>query len=305
VSAADPPNAPPEPDAPAGAPVGDAPLAESPLAAAVALAPCFCLTCRYELSGLAAGACPECGRQFDPADPTSTSPVATRRPSVRRMLVMLATAAIVAALWHYTIIPNPVRGMDFKLWRWLGQTYGVETWFRPSTARSYHWAGRIYRAEGLEPRTGAKRWELDVDRADRWTLRVTGPGARWRELIGAFNEMKDDVFGVRFENVTHDASTAAFEVTGSKADILSALCVHFGVEVETMVITRDQTYAWFYSPERKRMEARPITPEQALALPRSWAHQGMPLVPPDAPAPEQTPAAPAPGTPERATQSTN
>lgn len=301
MSAADPPNAPPAPDAPAR----DAAGAESPLAAALGPARCFCLTCRYELSGLDAGACPECGRAFDPADPRSTSPVATRRPSVRRILLLLATAAVVATLWFFTIIPNPVRGMDFKLWVWLGQTYGVETWFRPSTARSYHWAGRVYRAEGLEPRTGAMRWELAVDRADRWTLRVSGPGARWRELIGAFNEMKHDVFGVRFENVMHDASTEAFEVTGSKADILSALCAHFGVEVETMVITRDQQYAWFYSPERRRMEARPITLEQAMALPRSWAHQGMPLVPPDAPATEHTSAPAASDTPAHAADPTN
>lgn len=31
----------------------------------------FCLACDYDLSGLAPGRCPECGRAFDPADPDS------------------------------------------------------------------------------------------------------------------------------------------------------------------------------------------------------------------------------------------
>jgi hypothetical protein len=33
----------------------------------------FCLFCRYNLAGLAAHECPECGRAFDPADPSTTA----------------------------------------------------------------------------------------------------------------------------------------------------------------------------------------------------------------------------------------
>ena len=33
----------------------------------------FCLDCRYDLTGLPESRCPECGRRFDPADPTSYS----------------------------------------------------------------------------------------------------------------------------------------------------------------------------------------------------------------------------------------
>jgi hypothetical protein len=51
----------------------------------------YCFQCRYELSGLPAGVCPECGRRFDPADPGSYR----LRPSLltaaqRRRLILWA-----------------------------------------------------------------------------------------------------------------------------------------------------------------------------------------------------------------------
>jgi hypothetical protein len=37
----------------------------------------FCLSCRYALTGIVSNRCPECGRAFDPNDPSTTSPRAS------------------------------------------------------------------------------------------------------------------------------------------------------------------------------------------------------------------------------------
>ncbi len=50
-----------------------------------------CLSCRYELSGLPAGNCPECGRSFDPKDRTTVGPEIESR--VGPWKVVLAIAA--------------------------------------------------------------------------------------------------------------------------------------------------------------------------------------------------------------------
>ena len=39
----------------------------------------YCKRCRYEVRGVESGACPECGRAFDPDDPRTFDPVLPRR----------------------------------------------------------------------------------------------------------------------------------------------------------------------------------------------------------------------------------
>lgn len=55
----------------------------------------YCLGCDYDLSGLAAGPCPECGRRFDPADVSSIGdePGAGRRGRWAKRLEIGVVAA--------------------------------------------------------------------------------------------------------------------------------------------------------------------------------------------------------------------
>src|SRR5262245_53487014 len=60
----------------------------------------YCRGCGYDLAGIAAApsaCCPECARQFDPADP-STFDRLPRRSRRRRLLVRLVIAAVILAL---------------------------------------------------------------------------------------------------------------------------------------------------------------------------------------------------------------
>ena len=52
-----------------------------------------CLDCEYDLRGLPAGSCPECGRAFDPLDPSSFRPGNSRSPRLPMHLALLIVIA--------------------------------------------------------------------------------------------------------------------------------------------------------------------------------------------------------------------
>jgi hypothetical protein len=60
----------------------------------------FCKACRYELRGLSAHRCPECGRGFNPVDPGTFA--ATRSVSWREIGLGLASVGAAVAI---TLLP--------------------------------------------------------------------------------------------------------------------------------------------------------------------------------------------------------
>ncbi len=72
-----------------------------------------CRGCGYLLRGLIEPICPECGRAFDPSDPTSYVP----DPSVRnrrRWIIRISTAAVVAVVGFF-IFPRGINKGDLTL----------------------------------------------------------------------------------------------------------------------------------------------------------------------------------------------
>ncbi|GEM_PF-1541248 len=70
----------------------------------------FCQNCRYNLRGLSAGHCPECGREFDPSDSKTFSRSGRRFEGMiaadARPRATIAIAALV--LWSITALRDPV-----------------------------------------------------------------------------------------------------------------------------------------------------------------------------------------------------
>ena len=72
-----------------------------------------CLDCRYPLKGLLEHRCPECGREFNPDDPsTFDSGLVRRRPSLFAVL-LIATCSFVAVWWYMLITKWAWADMDW------------------------------------------------------------------------------------------------------------------------------------------------------------------------------------------------
>lgn len=60
----------------------------------------YCRSCQYNLAGLDAGCCPECGRQFDPADLTSVDQRRRGSQAIKGIgLALLIGIAVILANW--------------------------------------------------------------------------------------------------------------------------------------------------------------------------------------------------------------
>jgi hypothetical protein len=76
-----------------------------------------CLTCRYDLSGVPAGPCPECGQKFDPRDRATYGPILSRRLP-RRWLFWVCPIAAAAPLWVHAWLHLMLIVARLELGRW-------------------------------------------------------------------------------------------------------------------------------------------------------------------------------------------
>ena len=68
--------------------------------------PVHCRDCQYDLSGLEAGPCPECGRRFDPADPASFAAESGFEHRWRQVKIGATLAVLLAALVVWCGVTN-------------------------------------------------------------------------------------------------------------------------------------------------------------------------------------------------------
>ena len=128
-----------------------------------------CLQCGYTLYGLSGGICPECGRNFDPADPKTVDTVRRTRYRLRRLRRRLAVVAIAVLVALFA--PQGI------------------------------WRGELeFTCIDCRERTLVSRFQL---LAPRW-LRLSYPGFHWRSLTnpssGAENPCSNHHYSVFFRN---------------------------------------------------------------------------------------------------------
>lgn len=279
------------------------PSAEPPVSDAPKAAPAFCRGCRYDLAGIdwTPATCPECGRAFDPADPSTTLPTPSPPMSgaVHRFGVPLAVALLILTAAIHTVIPRPADLQDWRLWLWFGQRYGVQAgWTAGWPSKTSWWGGRRTAIRAYDG-AGKPVWEVTWSWPDRWTIQTHRPQVRWSDLSAAFNDIKPDMFGVLIEPAASDAALEPFIVQGSKVEVFSSIVQMYGLETRPFLLRLDQPYVWVYDRDRRRMVA--ISRETAASLGYEidlWVRgeRPEPLVPPEGGRLETT-ATPAPPNP--------
>jgi hypothetical protein len=262
----------------------------------------YCAACSYELSGLAISRCPECGRGFDPADHTTTAGeparARLRRRERRAVLALLIVLGLVMAV-RYTLVPVPNLRFGWRQWIWLSERYGVESyWTGNGFIEVWRWADRAYLVREHAHLSETPLWELRVDDRDQWMFELNSPATEWKSVLSGFNLMKDDMFGVQFEDQSPPAPVQPFEISGSKVDVLSAFVKNFGLRVNTMMIRSDKPYVWVYDRASERLRAMEVPESEQEWFRASSDLAGRELVPPDRELlpytrPEQEPSSPA------------
>jgi hypothetical protein len=61
----------------------------------------YCRSCSYDLSGLPSGACPECGKAFDPADPASYEALPRSRRRLRQSAFAIGAATVIGLVAYF------------------------------------------------------------------------------------------------------------------------------------------------------------------------------------------------------------
>lgn len=103
----------------------------------------YCRSCQYDLAGLGAGRCPECGRLFDPADPTSFD---RRRRGPQAIigigLALLIGATVILGFWA-ALMPDYGHShhAGFVTVSGIGLVAGVTA--AVLAARNRSWLGRV------------------------------------------------------------------------------------------------------------------------------------------------------------------
>jgi rRNA maturation protein Nop10 len=73
-----------------------------------------CLSCKYDLSSLTEHRCPECGRAFDPDDPStfsSDSARAQRRKAIKTSAALIGVVFVVLLVIDWNLVELPFKGL--------------------------------------------------------------------------------------------------------------------------------------------------------------------------------------------------
>lgn len=78
-----------------------------------------CLSCHYDLTNLTEHRCPECGRQFDPDDPSSFLAAKKYKIKTWNLIIVVALLALMARTAILRILYHLERGNEPGVLRWV------------------------------------------------------------------------------------------------------------------------------------------------------------------------------------------
>lgn len=209
-----------------------------------------CRNCLYDLTGVAPlrepgdessadgavdGAlvwrCPECGREFDPEDPSTTRARPQSlwvRAARSRILRSGALLAVMLTLFYLTILPRPATS-DWSRWEWLGRAYGAETtWNAIGRVRRHIWADRLTRLTTEDP-DGENQIEIER-RGDRLRLTIGAAGVPWQDIAWVVSQFETAGPPLRFDAIDEGRTPAPFSVRGDAAEVMFEALRLCGVE---------------------------------------------------------------------------
>jgi hypothetical protein len=252
-----------------------------------------CRGCTYDLLGLPAGVCPECGRAFDPADPSTFWDLVARTRAQKQRRARIAAVALVAcsfaALFTFGVIPRPaiapVGGVQWGFWVWLGRGFGVQRVDMMAESLVVHrWGNRVSRIDAEDrwsAPTPRPRWSLERTGPDEWRMEVVDPTVDWRSLLLGFNTMRrdDELFGVVIHAWARDEAGTPFTVHGSRVDVLSAMIRVYGMETHPGLTSPEDGDVWVVSPESGELVEVPVARalEMGIAV-RPFEAEGVPRI---------------------------
>ena len=256
--------------------------------------PMHCVGCSYELVGLEAGACPECGRDFDPADPSTftAAPRVRLRQRLRRVLLLTAAVLGVMAALHFAVLPRPAidaRGRPtLELWNWLGRPFGVDRFTSGWREVEHHYFGSdVVRRVVVRDRTlgpdAPMELVLSMKRlgGGRWSLEMPKAGVPLSAVISHFNLVRsdDEFFGVGLQSrprVVDDEGTVvvprdpvssrAVRVTGPKEDLLTEIVLAYDVTLVPFLLSDEDTDVWIFDEALRRVVRIPVTEAEGRGI---------------------------------------
>ena len=253
--------------------------------------PRYCKGCLYDLAGIfgdedGCASCPECGRDFNEHD-RSTTHASKQGPLIHRivyrpLLKYVAPALVVTALVYTSVIPRPAAldpstGVDdWRLWVWLGSWYGWKTHSGIGIVGGtelYYWDDRVVRTRGLDP-NGDKTWTV-ARQDDTWTVEVFAPTVSYRQIEQGFRATRDRIIGITIDQRSlrnSNGTQQPFRVVGDEADILSALIRAYDIRVSPAVIRGEEANVWVWDHQQQALTLLPT--DVAIT---SLLHEGVDL----------------------------
>lgn len=214
--------------------------------------------------------CPECGKQFNPLDPSTTTTAKAMKP-VRRfaktwlpLILLVTTLCVHGILVNWIPVPKALisRQADkqWKLFSWLQTDYGLAVYNRNGVEiRDWIWSDN-YVSRAVYDKDNNLLYKVTKDDPDTWSMEISAKQADFQPVLRAFNLTRNGHrFGLAVEQSLTPNKPENTLVTGSNRDVLIALVNHFQLSLATVVRGHSmEDELWYYDEQTESLSLRAL-----------------------------------------------